>query len=398
MIIVITNRTLPSAADTGTFDIKVKEMGVTLDDSVESGKRIHTGLLLTDNKSVRFAAQGDEHLIYDPVTAEEASQPWVFFVHGFHQDPDENIEKACDLAKRHKVNVINFAWPSRPLDETLSRDDVIEEIKGDVLKNKLGPNTLIKLIALGAIGYLKDTWNNYIPAIENADASDKDLFAAINQVFEKITFSVPPVLLVHSMGNYLLQNSLNNEDALPRLFSNIVLHQADVNSRNHNWVEKLISNLTDNAKLYITANIYDYVLAASNIHRRIINEDDTERLGQTRHEYLVNDRIHYLDFSHGIGIENDHEMFKRMRADTNPHAFDCLGKIFRAESSVGLPTADNQGGTKFTKIISAINLYMLSEIIDPVDGEIISPVDRFSDPQSIDRNISFDELYAEEED
>lgn len=398
MMIVITNRTLTSATATGTFDIKVTKMGVTLDNSIESGKRIHTGILLSDNNTIRFSAQGNERQIYDMITPEEASRPWVFFVHGFHQDPDENIEKAYALSKRHEVNVINFAWPSRPLDETLSRDDIIEEITSDALKSKLGPNTLIKLIALGAIGYLKDKWKNYVPAIENAEASDKDLFAAIKQVFEKINFSTPPVLLIHSMGNYLLQNSLSNEEELPQSFSNIVLHQPDVSARNHDWVENLIPGLTENAKLYITANIYDYVLAASSARSRLLNNDDSERLGHTRHEYLVNDRIYYLDFSHGIGIENDHEMFKRLRADTNPHVFDCLGNIFRAESSVGLPTDDIPDSSGFTKITSAINLFMLSKIVDPVDGEIISPVDRFPDPQSVDRDISFDELYADEDD
>ena len=398
MIIVITNRILPSVTNTGTFDVNVKDMGVTLDNAIESGKRIHTGLLNPGNETIRFAAQGDEQQIYDTITAEETSKPWVFFVHGFHQDPDENIEKAHELSVRHNVNVINFAWPSRPLDEILSRDEIIEEITSDALKSKLGPNTLIKLIALGAIGYLKDKWKNYKPAAENAEASDKDLFAAINQVFEKINFSQPPVLLFHSMGNYLLQNSLRNEAALPQSFSNIVLHQADVSARNHNWVESSLPSLTNKAKLYITANIYDYVLAASSAHRRLLNKDDSERLGHTRHEYRVNDRIHYLDFSHGIGIDNDHEMFKRLRADTSPHVFDCLGKIFRAEQSIGLPTESNQESSGFTKINSAINLFMLSEIIDPIDGEIISPADRFPDPQTVDRNISFDELYADEVD
>jgi len=398
MIIVITNRILPSVTNTGTFDVDVKEMGVTLDNGIESGKRIHTGLLKPSNETIHFASQGNEQQIYDAITPEEASKPWVFFVHGFHQDPDENIDKAYELSTRHKVNVINFAWPSRPLDGTLSRGEVIEEITSDALKGKLGPNTLIKLIALGAIGYLKDKWKNYKPATENAEASDKDLFAAINQVFEKINFSKPPVLLIHSMGNYLLQNSLSNEAALPQSFSNIVVHQADVSAHNHNWVENLLSSLTVNANLYITANIYDYVLAASNVHRRLLNKDNSERLGQTRHEYLVNDHIHYLDFSHGMGIDNDHEMFKHLRADTNPYVFDCLGKIFRAESAIGFPTEGNQENSGFTKITSAINLFMLSEIIDPVDGEIISPIDRFPDPQSVDRDISFDDLYAEEED
>jgi len=41
---------------------------------------------------------------------------------------------------------------------------------------------------------------------------------------------------------------------------------------------------------------------------------------------------------------------------------------------------------------------MFSEIVDPVDGEIISPVDHFSDPQFVDRDIFSDDLYADEDD
>ncbi|MCK4708146.1 MAG: alpha/beta hydrolase, partial [Gammaproteobacteria bacterium] len=329
MIIVITNRKLPVIPANQPEDIKVTSMGVKLAD-IDGGDRIHTGLLSDDAKSIKFYPRGTESACFNNISEAELEKPWVFFVHGFHQDPDENIEKAKAMQNYHGVNIVVFAWPSRPEDHTVDLDDAKKIIVKETLLGILTKSTLLTLAFDYAKGFLKDFWQNYDPAIAHAEASNIDLIAALKLVKNKLSTRHPMILLVHSMGNYLLQSTLNNIHHLPMVFNNIVLHEADVNSNGHEWAQKLINSLHGTASLYITINMYDGVLAASCARRGILGFADKERLGQTRHHYDVDDAT-YLDFTDGPKIEIDHEMFRRTQDQTNEYVFNVLGRIFRAE-------------------------------------------------------------------
>lgn len=388
MIIVITNRKLSVTPANNPEDIKVTSMGVVLGD-LDGEDRIHTGLLSENTKSIRFFPKGTESDLFNSIEKNDLDKPWVFFVHGFHQDPDENVEKAKALHDHHHVNVVVFAWPSRPGDHTMSIDDASKKIALDTLFNTLGKTTLVSLAFNYAKGFLADFWQNYEPAIDNAKASDIDLFAAMKMIKEQLKSSRPVVLLVHSMGNYLLQQSLKNHHHLPLVFNNIVLHEADVNANGHEWADKLTNNLHGTANLYITINMYDGVLAASCARRGIHGHADAERLGQTRHHHDVEEAI-YLDFSDGPDIEIDHEMFRRERNKTNEYVFDVLGRIFRAESD-GLPHEYSESAAGFSRMPTDISLYRLEMINDPVpigseapdDEALVSSLSVFKDPESL---------------
>ena len=44
----------------------------------------------------------------------EKKKNCVFFVHGFNQSFEKNLEKSLALEKEHNVEVIAFSWPSNP--------------------------------------------------------------------------------------------------------------------------------------------------------------------------------------------------------------------------------------------------------------------------------------------
>lgn len=382
MIIVLTNRILPVEAQIAAAKIKVTEMGVTLNDKKNASAHIRAGILSADYQTVSFTAKGNESSVFDYVEQADKYKPWVFFLHGFHQDPEENIAKAKSLYVNYGVNVIAFAWPSRPEQHEMTMHEMKQIVKEDVLSASVGVSTLSRIGTSWVYKALKDRWANYEPAIANAEASNKDLLAAIQLIRDCLQSDRPAVFLVHSMGNYLLQNALANIDSLDIKFSNIILHQADVDAEQHDWVRKLNKSLTDTGKLYITSNSTDYVLAASYIRRKLIQDKTAERLGQTRKNYLTGD-IHYLDFTDAEFIDNKHEIFVDKRSKTNEDVFDCLGRLFRGEIDL-LPRARNESNAGFSKMPTEIHLYQLEEILDPVEdvsvAELVPSLKWFKDP------------------
>lgn len=366
MIIVITNRQLFGTPISTPTSIPAREMGVTLGELSSDGDRIYTGVFSSDTNQISFYPKGEEANVFTSVPEEDEDLPWVFFIHGFHQDPQENIDKAIALSKNHKVNVIAFAWPSRPLDLSTGWDEAGQTVIDGVIRRLLVPKILINIVKEKLTSFIKDKWKNYDPAIENAERSNVDLLAALKLVNIHFSSDETPVLLVHSMGNYLLENTMRNINALPMNFDNIILHQADVTTPDYNWVNKLQANLTDEAMLYITSNAYDYVLAASQTRRTIQRKDRTRRLGQNREDYFVNDRIIYTDFTDGMDVEDIHEFFQLNEDSIHSDVFALLGRIFRGERD-NLPEVPGASAEGFTRMPTDVLLYRLEKIIDPAD-------------------------------
>ena len=390
MIIVMTNRKLSDVPVNEPKIIDVEKMGVVLAERHANEDVLFSGVLSSDQKRIKFYPKQSTRDIFSSISAADRAKPWVFFVHGFHQDPEENIKKANQLSRRHNVNVIAFAWPSRPLDEDMNMDDVKAIVKDDVISSVLGGATLAKIGVHWVYKSLRDTWVNYEPALRNAENSKIDLLSAMNQVNDYLPSESPSVLLVHSMGNYLLENVINDVDELPIKFCNIILHQADVDSHGHRWVKKLRENLTDKAKLYITTNAYDTTLAGSQIHKKINGEEHTERLGQTRNHFVLGD-INYLDFTDGVYVSDDHEFFKRGKEDTDPDIYNCLRRLFRAEPDL-LPEVNEESNAGFTKMPTDVQLYRLENVIHPADTDF--------DPEN-DQTVSslglFDDTFFEKQ-
>lgn len=401
MIIVMTNRILKNIPNNQAKTIPISDVGEVLGVRAGDEDILRTGLLLAEKNEIQFSEKGNEEEIFKNIQDSELNNSWVFFMHGFNQTIQSSITKAQKLSKSHNVNVVLFSWPSRPI--SVPADDNSVFIK--ILKSALTGNfavSILKDLALSKVKvFIKNKWENYPPAIKNAEQSHADFMEAITLVKNNLNSNKKPVLIVHSMGNYLLQCALEKNAKLPMSFNNIILHQADVNSENHDWVKQLNDNLLDSAKLYITINAPDYVLAASSVRRKILRQKPTERLGQTRHHYIVDSNVNYIDCTGGPGISNRHEFFKFDRADIshNKHYYDWFNRVFNAVPD-GLPNVNSESLSGFSKMPTQISLYRLEKIFDPVDGEfnddyedeLVKSLDWFEDPLVPDAAIEDEEL------
>lgn len=399
MIIVMTNRQLPEIPVNDDVEIEVKSLGVVLSKREKGRNALYSGILSDDGNFVTIVPKGRESSLLSHIE-QESDKKWVFFIHGFHQDPEENINKARSLSENHNVNVIAFAWPSRPESHTLSETEIISNIGQGIISGRPLPAALLHAAIDTGMAYLKDTSKNYKPAQRNARDSKLDLLKAFNIVSNE--FKLEPCLLVHSMGNYLLKNVVNEEENdLPIRCNNIILHQADVNAYNHEWVKELYFNLVGRTNLYITTNVHDFVLSSSSIRKTLKNKKNIERLGQTKKNYLIG-KIKYLDFSYGEHVNNEHEFFKLNEESTNTYVYGLLKVILNSQVDE-LPTekSDNND-TGFTRMPTKVLLYQLTDIIHPADtdetgGEdtdnpTISPLDIFVDPLIVpEENDSEDE-------
>lgn len=209
------------------------------------------------------------------------SKPCVIFIHGFNQSLRKNLEK-CKEIESYGVNVIAFSWPSNP-----------------------GPHFILRKI------------KEYKRARKNARRS----VFALERFFDKLELFVESqgsagqikTLVVHSMGNYLVQSFVSNPDYdnQTRIFQNILLHQADVDSYGHNlWVDTLARE----SRVVITINETDDVLDFSDV----LNPD---RLGNTAANFYSHNAKYY-DFTRARGAEDSHRLwYKPAKKNTNIKSF-----------------------------------------------------------------------------
>ena len=106
MLIYITNREVADMPVSRPKTISVKKIGQGLSKRKEKGKPVFlTGLASDDYSRVRFYPPGSEPDLFDQVEASEYKRkPWLVFLHGFHQDPWETVEKARLLETFDVVN------------------------------------------------------------------------------------------------------------------------------------------------------------------------------------------------------------------------------------------------------------------------------------------------------
>lgn len=223
---------------------------------------------------------------------ESSNKPCCLFIHGFNQCLAKNIKK-CEEIESYGVNVIAFSWPSNP-----------------------GPQQWYWKV------------KEYRAATQNARRST----VALERFFDKFNeyiLSVGSVnniksMVVHSLGNYLLQSFVsglgyNNQTCF---LKNILLHQADVNSSNH---EKWANCLTKNSRVMATINESDDILDASDI----INPD---RLGNTLGN-LNSNFISYFNFGRLPEADDEHRLWMPPTTN-NENAKAFFNTVFSGEKVV----------------------------------------------------------------
>ena len=223
---------------------------------------------------------------------ETSKKPCCIFIHGFNQDLEKNINK-CKEIESYGVNVIAFSWPSNP-----------------------GPQR----------------WWGKIKEYRTAQKNARRSTIALERFFDKLSdyhSSTAPIknirsLVVHSLGNYLLQSfvsGLGYEEQV-RFLNNILLHQADADSVNH---EKWADHLTNNCRVLATINETDDTLDFSDV----INPD---RLGNTL-ENLNSKVIKYFNFGRISEAEDEHRLWIPPTTD-NDNANKFFTSIFKGKKVI----------------------------------------------------------------
>jgi len=202
----------------------------------------------------------------------------VFFVHGFNQSFEKNLEKALKMQEMHDVEVIAFSWPSNP---------------GGFKTKEYRAAKRNAQVSVGALDATLEKFGQFLKEPFNHQA--------LKQCDIKIS------LMTYSLGNFLFQNYVNHasyEDET-RIFTNIVLCQADVDNHNHaDWVDRIEAA----KRVYITINENDWVLKWSDINFQ------KDRLGRTARNLNAQNAI-YFDFTDGPDVDRTHGIFYQ---ETNP--------------------------------------------------------------------------------
>ncbi len=199
---------------------------------------------------------------------ESDDKPCCIFIHGFNQSLAKNLKK-CEEIESYGVNVLAFSWPSNPGPQRWWWK--IKEYKA------ARQNARRSTVALERFFDILSNYNNTNGGITQIKS-----------------------MVVHSLGNYLLQSyvtGLGYENQMS-FISNILLHQADVDSHNH---EKWVDNLAVDCRVMATVNETDNTLDFSDI----LNPD---RLGNTLGN-LNSDLIRYFNFGKVHQAEDKHRLW-----------------------------------------------------------------------------------------
>lgn len=228
----------------------------------------------------------------------------LFFVHGFNNDFSDVIERGYLLEQNYNVEVVAFSWPAN------GRDG-----KGKFLG-----------AATGTSSYLSDKReaSKSYSALDRALEKLGNYFQKYNE--ETMACNQKLTLLLHSMGNYLLEHyTITGGYDKTCIFDNIIMASADVNNEGHQyWVDKLKFR----KRLYITINENDKALLSSRLK---LGEEQKPRLGH----WTMNLSAHqpwYIDFSDAAHVnDNSHSYFEGGPVEKNVNIKNVFYKMFNGE-------------------------------------------------------------------
>lgn len=202
----------------------------------------------------------------------------VLYIHGYNKPFVETLEQAYLIEQLYNVEVLLFSWPSNtggfPLFEYRQA----------------------RRVAQASFGALDALLEKYARALQEwLTPQDSAALMACDSTTN---------LLVHSLGNYLLEHYVLSQayQAETRLFTNVVLSQADVNSVNHiKWLDQIVVG----QRTYATINENDKILGWS-------ETQNPPRLGKTLAN-LEGKTVQYYDFTRGKGVGKKHQLWGEVK-------------------------------------------------------------------------------------
>ncbi len=227
----------------------------------------------------------------------------LFFVHGYNNDIDVILQRAHDLEQTHGVLVVCFSWPARGggARGLLSYRQDKRDAKASVCAfERFLVSTRNHLDRLQGSAKAE--------CMRRATARHPDNHEERDLLFEELMAKACPVrlsLMLHSMGNYLLKQTLKSStsDEIGSLFDNVVLVAADTNNEGHAaWVDRIRAR----ERILIVINENDRALRASEIK---VGEAQRGRLGRLRRR-LDSRLATYVDVTDAPLVGNGHAYFE----------------------------------------------------------------------------------------
>ena len=256
----------------------------------------------------------------------------VFFVHGFNNNLEDVVNRCDGLARTYGVEVVAFSWPSNGggvrgvasyLDD--KRDAQASVVAFDRALDKA--RTLLQKLRASAIEEIAKQSDKKFP-----DQGERFRELLTRKAEENCPLRT--TLMLHSMGNYLLERTLKStalRGHLP-LFDNIAMCSADVNNPGHaQWVDEL----QPRNRLYVTINEDDAALKASRLKG---SDEQLARLGHWTSN-LNSSQVIYVDFTNAESVGSSHAYFEG-EALGNAKVKDFFTAALqglRAEQDVALP-------------------------------------------------------------
>jgi esterase/lipase superfamily enzyme len=213
----------------------------------------------------------------------------VFYIHGYNKPFVESLEQGWLIQERYKVEVVLFSWPANT---------------GGIPPVEYRHARRVAQASFGALDALLEKYSRYL--FDWQTPMDEQALLDCKSTTN---------LMAHSLGSYLLEHYILSQayQFETRLFTNVVLSQADVNSENHvKWVDEVRTG----QRTYITINENDKILSWS----ETLNPP---RLGRTLND-LVSTRAQYFDFTLGKGVSNKHQLWGEVNNATVKAFFQAV--------------------------------------------------------------------------
>lgn len=239
----------------------------------------------------------------------------VFFVHGFDQSFQKNLDKAWEIEKAYEVEVIAFSWSSNPGGLPLP-------IIGHIAEYRRAQR--IAEASVGALDATLEKLGAYLKELSNKEVLEK--------CGVKFTF------MAHSLGNFLFENYVRNVkyEGETNIFDNVVLCQADVDNKGHaEWADQIKAG----KRVYVTINEDDWALRWS-------DKIQVDRLGNTA-KNLNSSNALYFDFTDGEGVDDTHELFYKKTNSVVEKFFNEVLNGRRGENKISMVFDSQKNAYRF---------------------------------------------------
>ena len=259
------------------------------------------------NGSVRPPSKRVADELFKALTRAPKSGPQrrdlVFFVHGFNNDMEAVVERAFEMRRLYKVEVLAFSWPADGggLKGVVS----YKSDKRDARASAGALDRVLEKLSENLHAFRKDRLSELRTelTLRHPDNPERVEEMLTRKALRDCPFRIS--LLCHSMGNYLFKNLLQSSiyNGRKLIFDNVVLAAADTNNPGH---QEWINLIQARNRVYVTINEDDSALKVSRIKG---GDEQLARLGHYPYNLHSRQTV-YVDFTNASKVGDSHAYFE----------------------------------------------------------------------------------------